>query len=190
MQGPLSVSDAAAEAVPHWSKVWKDPDPIHMPHGYVNAGLPKCQPDCLCPDLVRRVFHKGLREWNVQDRVHQIAAVGSMHWLQTAGSFGLENFMRDGSVSFGYDGFVQSLATICKACAAFALHMATLQQSTICTVWTVLIQSAGHQTTSPGSCAAGGLHLSICSSVRIMGKLHHSRQFWPGLILTNSSLQE
>lgn len=160
-----------------------------MPQGYVNAGLPKCQPDCLCPELVRRVFHKGLGEWNAQDWFHQLATIGSMHWLQTAGSVGLDIFMRDGSVSFGYDGLVQSLDAVCKAFAAVAMHMPMLHQQAICIVRTVSIQSAGNRTTSPGSCAADDLHFSICVSVRIMGKLQHSMQVWTLVVLSNSSLK-
>lgn len=125
MQGPLNLADAEAEVMPYWSKVWKDPVPIHhRPHGYIDAGLPYSQPDCLSSVLVRRVLRRRMAGRKECERPLQIAIVSSMCWLHSAGSAGLESLLRDGSVSFDHDGLFQSLDMIRKALAAFDMYMA------------------------------------------------------------------
>lgn len=118
MQGSLTLSGALAEALPHWSSPWQIvPLPVQGSPGYIRAGLPTCQLDQVCPDLVLRVLERAAGDVHEaeQERSLHTAVVSSMCWLQSAGSAGVETILRDGPMSFGHDALGQSLSLIGKA---------------------------------------------------------------------------
>ena len=104
--------------MPKWVNPWKAtsmlPD-MHRENDYVGAGLPDCQPDSVCSELVRhlslsRCGVETKRDWRIAT-----AVINSMCWLHNAGKIGIEAFQSGAPMSFSYDALVQSLGLISKA---------------------------------------------------------------------------
>ena len=116
MQRPLDLTDwktCCPTSVVYSSNPWqRSPVPDHQ-IGYVNAGLPECQPDNVCSELVRRLTNRITEEVNRDVPVCQTALVSSMcwPWLHSAGATAINAFPCDGLMTFGYSALSQSLAS-------------------------------------------------------------------------------
>ena len=115
MQRPRNVTDAMAMVLHHWMPWQTILIPFHSPHGYISAGLPDCEPEKVCPDIVVRLLQRrvgdvrGDQEW---EKCMQTAIVSSMCWLHSAGTAGLETILTDIPMTIGYDALVQSVGLI------------------------------------------------------------------------------